>query len=50
MQRPKLQSIVLWSRYLQIPLYLGMIAALALFSVQFFHERGTMIHHVKQLN
>lgn len=38
MQRPKLQSIVLWSRYLQIPLYLGMIFALALFSVQFIHE------------
>jgi uncharacterized protein (TIGR00645 family) len=50
MKRPKLQSIVLWSRFLQIPLYLGMIVALALFSVQFFHELGKMIHHVELLN
>lgn len=48
MQRPKLQSIVLWSRYLQIPLYLGMISALALFSVQFYHELGKLFYHVEQ--
>lgn len=48
MQRPKLQSIVLWSRYLQIPLYLGMILALALFSVQFYHELGKLLYHVEK--
>lgn len=46
MKRPKLQSIVLWSRFLQIPLYLGMICALALFSVQFMHELWGLIERM----
>ncbi len=46
MQRPKLQSIILWSRFLQIPLYLGMI--LALFSFQFYHELGNLLYHLEK--
>jgi uncharacterized protein (TIGR00645 family) len=38
MQRPKLQSLILWSRFLQVPLYLGMAIALLLFSVKFYQE------------
>ena len=38
MQRPKLQAIILWSRFLQIPLYLGMALALVLFSMKFYQE------------
>ncbi len=48
MQRPKLQSIVLWSRFIQIPLYLGMILALALFPVQFYPELKKLFYHVSE--
>ncbi|MDP3372054.1 MAG: TIGR00645 family protein [Candidatus Paracaedibacteraceae bacterium] len=44
MKRPKLQAIILWSRFLQVPLYLGMAIGLALFSVKFYQELSHLIH------
>ncbi len=44
MQRPKLQSVILWSRFLQVPLYLGMMIGLALFSVKFYQELTELFH------
>lgn len=47
MKRPKLQSLILWSRFLQVPLYLMMALALGLFSVKFFHELSHLYVNVK---
>ena len=46
MRRPKMQAIVLWSRFLQMPLYLGMIIGLILFSVKFYHELWHLFQHM----
>lgn len=47
MPRNTLQRIILGSRLLQIPLYLGMAAALILFSVKFYHELWELMCHIK---
>lgn len=41
-----LQRIILGSRFLQVPLYLGMVFALVLFSVKFYHELWGMMQHI----
>ncbi len=45
--RSVLQSTILASRFLQIPLYIGMCIALILFSVKFYHELWELVLHVK---
>lgn len=46
--RKILQRIILGSRFLQLPLYIGMACALVLFSVKFFHELIHLTGHIAQ--
>ena len=45
-----LESFIFWSRWLQAPLYLGLIAAQGVYVYQFMHELGILITKAGSLN
>lgn len=45
----KLESFIFWSRWLQAPLYLGLIAAQAVYVYQFMHELVHLVSHAGHL-
>ncbi|HJW25526.1 MAG TPA: TIGR00645 family protein [Rhodocyclaceae bacterium] len=45
----KLESFIFWSRWLQAPLYLGLIAAQAVYVYQFMHELVHLVSHAGNL-
>ena len=46
----KLESFIFWSRWLQAPLYLGLIAAQGVYVYQFMHELAHLISKVGSLS
>lgn len=45
-----LESFIFWSRWLQAPLYIGLIAAQGVYVYQFMHELGILITKAGSLN
>lgn len=45
-----MEAFIFWSRWLQAPLYLGLIAAQAVYVYQFMHELGHLVTKAGNLN
>lgn len=45
-----LESFIFWSRWLQAPLYLGLIAAQGVYVYQFMHELSLLVSHAGSLS
>ena len=46
----RLESFIFWSRWLQAPLYLGLIAAQCVYVYQFMHELMHLVSHAGNLS
>ena len=45
-----MEHLIFWSRWLQAPLYLGLILAQAVYVYQFMHELAHLVTHVQKMN